>query len=172
MRDPAWVIVGCRIKDSGNDYRGNLHLSTHYTLCVLEAQGRDFGRNPYHCHLRTHHKRGNPKTSIFAGKWLTKYSCFGTKVPLIGYCLRGTENNAACDARFPKTGAPRGIYDLGLFFLGGTSIFINLWSMAHDKGLFSLDVKTFRSERSLESSEEERASMMKTTDAMFGHGRW
>ena len=73
---------------------------------------------------------------------------------------------------FPKRVPPEGDTIDGVFFPGGTEIFINTWNMARNKAIFGLDVDIFRPERFLECGIEARARMAKTIDLIFGHGRW
>lgn len=60
----------------------------------------------------------------------------------------------------------------GKFIPGGTKIAIDNWSMGRRTDVYGEDVSVFRPERFLEASPERRDLMEKTTDLMFGYGRY
>ncbi|KAK0740068.1 cytochrome P450 [Schizothecium vesticola] len=73
---------------------------------------------------------------------------------------------------FPKVVPPEGDTLDGTFIPGGTKIGTDFWSMGHRTDIFGGDVSVFRPERFLEASPTERTLMEKTTDLMFGYGRY
>ena len=59
------------------------------------------------------------------------------------------------------------------FLPGGTEIGLSVQGMVHSREGFGDDAKCFGPKRWLEEKGEERLTMMtRTTDLIFGHGRW
>ncbi|KAJ3577489.1 hypothetical protein NPX13_g3076 [Xylaria arbuscula] len=73
---------------------------------------------------------------------------------------------------FPKKVPPGGDTLCGKFVPEGTDIFVNLWSMLHNKEVFGPDADVFRPERFLECSDERKQELLRNIDLAFGHGRW
>lgn len=73
---------------------------------------------------------------------------------------------------FPKKVPAGGDTICGKFVPEGTDIFVNLWSMLHNKEVFGPDADVFRPERFLECSDEKKLELMRKIDLAFGHGRW
>ena len=84
-------------------------------------------------------------------------------------CLRF---NPPVSLLFPKVVPPEGDTLDGTFIPGGTKIGTDFWSMGRRADIFGADVSVFRPERFLEASPTERTRMEKTTDLMFGYGRY
>ncbi|RAH42801.1 cytochrome P450 [Aspergillus brunneoviolaceus CBS 621.78] len=59
----------------------------------------------------------------------------------------------------------------GKFIPGGTGIATSFWRFQRNP-VFGEDVETFRPERWLKATPEERARMEKVNDLVFGYGRW
>ncbi|RAK75030.1 cytochrome P450 [Aspergillus fijiensis CBS 313.89] len=59
----------------------------------------------------------------------------------------------------------------GKFIPGGTGIATSFWRFQRNP-VFGEDVETFRPERWLKATSEERARMEKVNDLVFGYGRW
>ena len=72
----------------------------------------------------------------------------------------------------PKVVPPEGDTLDGRFVPGGTSIAIDFWSMGRRTDIYGEDVSVFRPERFLEASPEKKLEMEKTTELMFGSGRY
>jgi len=72
----------------------------------------------------------------------------------------------------PRVVPPDGDTLEGKFIPGGTKIAIDFWSLGRRTDVYGEDVSVFRPERFLEASPEKRDVMEKTTDLMFGHGRY
>jgi cytochrome P450 len=73
---------------------------------------------------------------------------------------------------FPKVVPPNGDILDDKFVPGGTKIAIDAWSMGRRTDIYGEDVSVFRPERFLEASLERRLEMEKTTELMFGSGRY
>lgn len=78
---------------------------------------------------------------------------------------------------FPHDVPPEGdevVIDGKTYWLpGGTEIGISLQGMMHSREVFGEDAKVFRPERWLEEKDEARlARMTRTSDLIFGHGKW
>ncbi|KAK4219774.1 cytochrome P450 [Rhypophila decipiens] len=73
---------------------------------------------------------------------------------------------------FPKIVPPTGDTLGGKFVPSGTKIGVDFWSMGRCTDIFGDDPDTFRPERFLEASAEKRDMMEKTTDLIFGYGRY
>jgi len=59
-----------------------------------------------------------------------------------------------------------------VFIPGGTEIGVSIQGMQHSKEIFGDDAKTFRPERWFEEDDDKLAAMTRTTDLIFGHGKW
>ncbi|KAK0657838.1 cytochrome P450 [Cercophora newfieldiana] len=84
-------------------------------------------------------------------------------------CLRF---NPPVSLLFPKVVPSEGDTLEGRFIPGGTKIATDFWSMGRRADIFGEDVSVFRPERFLEASPAKRTVMEKTTDLMFGYGRY
>lgn len=77
---------------------------------------------------------------------------------------------------FPHDVPPGGdtvVVDGKEYFLpGGTEIGVSEQGMHHSKEIFGEDAAAFRPERWFEEDKEKLARMIKTSDLIFGHGRW
>ncbi|KAI0006341.1 cytochrome P450 [Xylariaceae sp. FL0662B] len=73
---------------------------------------------------------------------------------------------------FPKKVPAGGDTICGKFIPAGTDIFVNLWSMLHNREVFGEDADVFRPERFLECNEAKKAQLVRNIDLAFGHGRW
>lgn len=71
-----------------------------------------------------------------------------------------------------KVVPPQGDTLAGQFVPGGTNIAVNPWALMRHEPTFGKDVDVFRPERFINASPEERASMQRTVDLMFGAGRF
>lgn len=60
----------------------------------------------------------------------------------------------------------------GKFVPGGTRIAHSTWSILRNTSVFGDDADLFRPERWLKAEPTKRAQMEKTTELVFGHGRW
>ncbi|KAK4215358.1 cytochrome P450 [Rhypophila decipiens] len=60
----------------------------------------------------------------------------------------------------------------GMYVPGGTNIAVNPWALMRHEPTFGKDVDVFRPERFMNASPEERASMQRVVDLMFGAGRF
>jgi cytochrome P450 len=84
-------------------------------------------------------------------------------------CLRF---NPPVSILVPKVVPPGGDVIDGKSVPAGTQIAVDFPSMGRRKDIYGEDAEMFRPERFLEASPERRAVMEKTTDLMFGHGRY
>ncbi|KAK3314880.1 cytochrome P450 [Apodospora peruviana] len=73
---------------------------------------------------------------------------------------------------FPKVVPAKGDTLEGKSVPGGTKIAVDFWSMGRRTDIYGRDASVFRPERFLDASPEKRAVMEKTTDLMFGYGRY
>ncbi|QDS75022.1 hypothetical protein FKW77_005880 [Venturia effusa] len=73
---------------------------------------------------------------------------------------------------FTKRVPPEGDTIHGKFIPGGTEIGYAAWDFYKDPAIFGEDVDVFRPERWLEASEEQVLRMRKTTDLIFGYGKY
>lgn len=73
---------------------------------------------------------------------------------------------------FPKVVPPEGDHLEGQFVPGGTKIAFDSWSFGRRTDIYGDDAGVFRPERFLEASPEKRVEMEKTTELMFGFGRY
>lgn len=73
---------------------------------------------------------------------------------------------------FSKVVPPEGDTLAGKFVPGGTSIAIDTWSLGRRTDVYGEDVSVFRPERFLEASPEKRLEMERTTELIFGSGRY
>ncbi|KAE9975775.1 hypothetical protein BLS_002409 [Venturia inaequalis] len=73
---------------------------------------------------------------------------------------------------FCKRVPPEGDTIHGKFIPGGTEIAYGAWNFYKDAAIFGNDVDVFRPERWLEATEEQAATMRKTTDLIFGYGKY
>jgi len=60
----------------------------------------------------------------------------------------------------------------GEFVPGGTRIAHNTWAVLRRADIFGQDAELFRPERWLDSDTAKIDSMQRTTELVFGHGRW
>ncbi|RYO85039.1 hypothetical protein DL766_005680 [Monosporascus sp. MC13-8B] len=67
---------------------------------------------------------------------------------------------------------PEGDTYHGKFIPGGTCIGHSTWSVMRNKQIFGDDVELFRPERWLNIGPQERATMERTVELVFGYGRW
>jgi cytochrome P450 len=73
----------------------------------------------------------------------------------------------------PREGDTVVVDGTSYFLPGGAEIGLSVTGMMHSKAIFGKDAKCFRPERWLEEGDEERlVRMTRTTDLIFGHGRW
>ncbi|KAI1375115.1 cytochrome P450 [Hypoxylon crocopeplum] len=75
-------------------------------------------------------------------------------------------------ATFPKVVPPKGDTLAGQYVPGGTKIGINQRGLMRNKDMFGPDPDTFRPERWLEATPEQRDKMVRHVDLLFGHGRY
>ncbi|KAM7184291.1 cytochrome p450 [Rhypophila sp. PSN 637] len=73
---------------------------------------------------------------------------------------------------FPKVVPAKGDILEGKSVPGGTKIAVDFWSMGRRIDIYGQDAMVFRPERFLDATPEKRAVMEKTTDLMFGYGRY
>jgi cytochrome P450 len=73
---------------------------------------------------------------------------------------------------FSKVVPPQGDVLDGKFVPGGTEIAIDSWSMGRRTDIYGDDVEVFRPERFLEASPEKKLEMERTTELVFGSGRY
>jgi cytochrome P450 len=73
---------------------------------------------------------------------------------------------------FSKVVPPEGDKLGGKFVPGGTQIAIDTWSLGRRTDIYGEDVEVFRPERFLEASHEHRLHMERTTELIFGSGRY
>ena len=73
---------------------------------------------------------------------------------------------------FSKLVPPEGDTINREFVPGGTNIAIDIWSMGRRTEVYGEDVSVFRPERFLEASPQKRLRMEKTTELVFGTGRY
>ena len=67
---------------------------------------------------------------------------------------------------------PQGDTLNGLFVPGGTRIAPCPWALTRKRAVFGDDAELFRPERWLEADDEKRQEMKRTTELVFGYGRW
>ncbi|KAM7204746.1 Pisatin demethylase [Naviculisporaceae sp. PSN 640] len=72
----------------------------------------------------------------------------------------------------PKVVPPKGDTFDGKFVPGGTKIGVDFWSMCRRPEIFGDDADVFRPERWVEASPEERDKLERTTELIFGWGRY
>jgi cytochrome P450 len=60
----------------------------------------------------------------------------------------------------------------GKFVPGGTNIAQNTWCLMRNKAIFGQDPEVFRPERWLGIDASRKTQMERTTELMFGYGRW
>ncbi|KAK3984088.1 putative cytochrome P450 E-class, group I [Cladorrhinum sp. PSN332] len=73
---------------------------------------------------------------------------------------------------FPKCVPPKGDTICEIRVPGGTEIFQNHRAVMLDRRVFGHDVHTFRPERWIECSSEQKILMTRHVDSLFGFGRW
>lgn len=73
---------------------------------------------------------------------------------------------------FPKVVPPEGDTLDGKFIPGGTKIAFDSWSFGRRTDIYGEDAGFFRPERFLDASAENRLEMEKTTELLFGFGRY
>ncbi|KAM7212967.1 cytochrome p450 [Rhypophila decipiens] len=73
---------------------------------------------------------------------------------------------------FPKVVPAKGDILENKSLPGGTKIAVDFWSMGRRTDIYGQDAMVFRPERFLDATPEKRAVMEKTTDLMFGYGRY
>lgn len=73
---------------------------------------------------------------------------------------------------FPKVVPPEGDTLDGQFVPGGTKIAFDSWSFGRRTDVYGDDAEYFRPERFLDAPEERRIEMEKTTELLFGFGRY
>lgn len=73
---------------------------------------------------------------------------------------------------FPKVVPPGGDTLDGRFVPGGTKIAFDSWSFGRRTDIYGKDAAVFRPERFLEASAERRLEMERTTELLFGFGRY
>ncbi|KAI3391028.1 hypothetical protein diail_8107 [Diaporthe ilicicola] len=71
-----------------------------------------------------------------------------------------------------KVVPPQGDTLAGMYVPGGTNVAVNPWALMRHEATFGADVDVFRPERFLNATAEERSSMQRTVDLMFGAGRF
>jgi cytochrome P450 len=71
-----------------------------------------------------------------------------------------------------KAVPPEGDTVNGKFIPGGTQIAQDIWTLFRKKEIFGDDAYIFRPERWLVADVNKRAEMEKTTELVFGYGRW
>ncbi|KAK0612494.1 cytochrome P450 [Bombardia bombarda] len=76
-------------------------------------------------------------------------------------------------ALLSKVVPPEGDYTTdGVFVPAGTRISPSIFALCRNRAVFGADADIFRPERWLEATPEGQAEMKKSTDLIFGHGRW
>ena len=60
----------------------------------------------------------------------------------------------------------------GILLPGGTDIGINMWAVLRNPQVFGEDADIFRPERWLEASDEQRARMEKSSEWVWGYGKY
>lgn len=73
---------------------------------------------------------------------------------------------------FPKVVPPEGDVLDGKFVPGGTKIAFDSWSFGRRTDIYGEDAGIFRPERFLDASVEKRLEMERTTELLFGFGRY
>ncbi|KAK4212592.1 cytochrome p450 [Rhypophila decipiens] len=73
---------------------------------------------------------------------------------------------------FPKVVPAKGDILESKSVPGGTKIAVDFWSMGRRTDIYGQDAMAFRPERFLDATPEKRAVMERTTDLMFGYGRY
>lgn len=71
-----------------------------------------------------------------------------------------------------KVVPPHGDTLAGMYVPGGTNVAVNPWALMRHEKTFGADVDVFRPERFMNATPEERSSMQRTVDLMFGAGRF
>jgi len=72
----------------------------------------------------------------------------------------------------PKKTPPQGDTINGVFIPGGTDIGQCAWGLQRNRGVFGNDSELFRPERWLEAKGEKLATIEKTTNLVFEHGKY
>lgn len=77
---------------------------------------------------------------------------------------------------FPRDVPPGGdtfvVNDRSYFIPGGTEIGYSAVAMHHDKAVYGEDADHFRPERWLTSDKEKLSAMVRSSELIFGHGKW
>ncbi|KAM7197460.1 cytochrome p450 [Naviculisporaceae sp. PSN 640] len=104
----------------------------------------------------------NPATNVEAKK--LKY--------LQAFLLESLRFSPPISLLFPKVVPAKGDILESKSVPGGTKIAVDFWSMGRRTDIYGQDAMVFRPERFLDATSEKRAVMEKTTDLMFGYGRY
>ncbi|WYZ45645.1 hypothetical protein EsH8_VIII_000961 [Colletotrichum jinshuiense] len=72
----------------------------------------------------------------------------------------------------PPEGDTVEVNDETLFLPGGVSVGYSAYAMHRDEGMYGKDAKAFRPERWFDPDAEKLASMVRTSDLLFGYGRF
>ena len=86
--------------------------------------------------------------------------------------LEGLRIHAPFTGQIAKEVPPGGDTIHGKYVPGGTRIAHNTWSILRRNDVFGEDADLFRPERWLEADAAQVDLMQRTTDLVFGHGRW